>query len=55
MTITIQFKIEKNDQNFNIPFSIQKIAAKNAGRANGIPNQILKKTGQISDQEPDRN
>jgi hypothetical protein len=34
---------------------MQKTVDKNAERANGIPNQILKKTGQISDHEPKRN
>jgi hypothetical protein len=31
----------------NIPFTIQKIIAKKADKAKGIPNQRLKKTGQI--------
>jgi hypothetical protein len=37
---------------WNIPFTIQKIVAKKADKAKGIPNHRLKKTGQICDQDP---
>ena len=39
----------------NIPLIIQKTVAKNAVKANGMPNHKLKNTGQICDQEPSEN